>query len=95
MDNNTSPPIRVSVHGPDVTIDSALQVADSIREAFAMTALSMGFSEEEARCSILKVTFRCDGCGLERSDRPGPDEGWSFADNDDFCPACTKARAGA
>lgn len=83
--------VTVSVHGPGASIDTAIEVGEATKRLLAAIADDMGI--EGVEWTIGSVQFRCDGCGLLRPDKPAPDEGWTHNSGDDFCPACTEARA--
>lgn len=78
--------VRVSLHGPDVTIDDALKVGSSLKDLLHEIGREMG---AEVEWRILSVQFKCDGCGRLRPNRPSPDEGWTYRDGDDLCPSCS------
>lgn len=86
------PNLTISVHGPGASIDSAIEVGEATKKLLAAIAEEMGVPAGTIKWQIGSVQFKCDGCGLKRPDKPGPDEGWTFADGDDFCPACTATR---
>lgn len=77
--------VRVSLHGPGVTIEDAVKAAGHTKALLTAIGDEMG----AVRWQVTSVTFQCDGCGLKRADRPGPDEGWTYRDGDDLCPACS------
>lgn len=64
-----------------------MEVAEATKKLLASVAENMGV--EGLEWKIASIQFKCDGCGLLRPDRPGPEEGWTFRDGDDLCPACT------
>lgn len=84
--------VGITVHGTGASIDTAIEVADATRALLAEVAREMGVPDGAVKWKIGSVQFQCDGCGLKRPDRPGPDEGWTYADGDDFCPACSSRR---
>lgn len=85
------PSLSVGVHGPGASIDTAIEVGERMKDLLAAVAEEMGLGDAVS-WEIGSVQFKCDGCGLLRPDKPGPDEGWTHADGDDFCPACTARR---
>lgn len=86
------PRFSISVHGPGASIETAVQTAEAMKKLLAAVGKQMGVPEGAIEWQIGSVQFACDGCGLLRPDRPEPDEGWSFEDGNDFCPACTVDR---
>jgi hypothetical protein len=84
--------VRLSVHGPNASIAAAVTAGVALKELYAEVAREMG--AEGANLHITAVWFQCDGCGLQRPDRPSPDEGWTYSDGDDFCPTCTEDQRG-
>ena len=78
--------VRVSLHGPGASIDDALSAATATTALLDEIARTMG---DEGGWKVTSVFFQCDGCGLKRPDRPGPDEGWTYREPDDLCPACS------
>lgn len=83
--------LKIFVHGPGTSIDAAVEVAEASKKLLAAIAKEMDVSG--IRWEITSVQFQCDGCGLLRPDKPGPDEGWTYDEGDDFCPTCSAARA--
>lgn len=81
--------LTVSLHGPGASIEGAIEAGTAMKKLLEEVAREMGVEGAEWR--IASVYFKCDGCGLSRPDRPGPDEGWTYSDGDDFCPACTES----
>ncbi|MEO7173733.1 hypothetical protein, partial [Flavobacterium sp.] len=79
--------LRVSLHGPGVTIDDAIKAAAATKDL--LDAIGREIGVEGVKWQATSVTFKCDGCGLTRPDRPRQDEGWTYDDGDDFCPSCT------
>jgi hypothetical protein len=86
VEQSQRPTVSLSLHGPGVTIGDAAQVGVAGKELMDAIAQEMGV---DAHFEITAIQFRCDGCGLTRPDRPGPDEGWSYVDGEDHCPVCT------
>lgn len=82
-------PRSPSSHGPNASVDDVIAAAQAFRALVAEVGREMGVEGSDLK--ILSVCFKCDGCGLTRADRPSPDEGWTYADGDDFCPDCTRA----
>ena len=80
--------LRVSVHGPGASIETAIEAAEATKKLLSSVAEEMGIDGVEWK--IGSVTFKCDGCGLERPDRPDPNEGWTYRDGNDLCPECSK-----
>lgn len=78
--------VTVSIHGPGATIETAIEVAEATKRLLAAVAAEMGHTVE---WRIGSIQFKCDGCGLLRPDKPGPDEGWTHKDSNDYCPNCT------
>lgn len=81
--------LHVSVHGPGVSIESAVEVAEAMKKLLGAVAENMGAPVSE--WEIASIQFMCDGCGSTRPDKPGKDEGWTFRDGDDLCPQCALA----
>lgn len=78
--------LTVSLHGPGVTVEDATRAGAATKELLEEVGRTMGVDVE---WEVGPVSFVCDGCGLRLPDRPGPDEGWTHRDGDDFCPACS------
>lgn len=81
--------LSVSLHGPGVTIEDAIEAGSAAKEL--LEAIGQTVGAEGVKWQVASVQFQCDGCGLTRPDRPGPDEGWTHHDGDDFCPSCVPA----
>lgn len=84
-----TPELTVSVHGPGASIEAAIQTAEAVKGLLTAVGEEMGVPANAVEWKIGWVQFQCDGCGLRRPDRPRPDEGWTYRDGDDLCPACT------
>lgn len=87
----SKPALRMSLHGPGVTIEDAMQAGLAGKEL--LEALTEQVAPgSDLTWEVASVQFQCDGCHLTRPDRPRSDEGWTHHDGDDFCPTCTEAR---
>lgn len=84
--------IHVSLHGPGVTVDAAIEAAVATKELLEEIGRTMG---HDLKWEVASIQFKCDGCGLTRPDRPRPDEGWTYRDGDDLCPSCSVENADA
>jgi hypothetical protein len=80
--------LSVSVHGPAVRIEDAIEAGEATKRLLNAVGREMGHPDVAWR--VASVQFQCDRCGLLRPDRPGPDEGWTYLDGDDLCPACSE-----
>lgn len=87
----TEPGVTITLHGEGVTVEDAIEAAQGTKELLLEVGRTMGVDGVE--WEIGSVQFMCDGCDLRRPDRPGPDEGWTHDDGNDYCPACTAERA--
>ena len=84
--------LTVSVHGLGASIDTVIRAGEATKALLEAVGLEMGIPEGSVVWETVSVQFRCDGCGLRRPDRPGPGEGWTYAAEHDFCPACSAER---
>lgn len=87
------PSLSVSVHGPGASIETAIEAGEATKKLLEAVQEEMGVPAGAIEWKIGSVQFKCDGCGLTRPDRPGPDECWTYRDGDDLCPACTAKEA--
>ena len=81
--------VGLSLHGPGASIEDAIRAGEALKGLLAAVGEEMGMPEGAVTWAISSIQFKCDGCGLLRADRPGPDEGWTYRDGDDLCPACS------
>lgn len=80
--------LTVSLHGPEVTVDDAVKAAVATKELLEEVGRTMGVDGLEWQ--VASIQFKCDGCGLTRPDRPGPDDGWTYQHENDLCPTCSE-----
>lgn len=66
-----------------------MQAGQATKELLAAIGEAEGL---DVQWQVQSVQFQCDGCRLRRPDRPGPDEGWTYDDGNDYCPTCSEAR---
>lgn len=85
--SEANPTVSVSLHGPGASIEAAIEAGAALKALLEEVGREVG--AEGVTWRIASVQFRCDGCGLTRPDRPGPDEGWTYSNGDDFCPECS------
>jgi hypothetical protein len=90
MSDNGESGVTVSLHGSAVTIEDAVRAGEATKNLLEALGDDLGVQVD---WQIVSVQFQCDGCGLLRADRPGPDDGWTHRDGDDFCPTCTSGAA--
>ena len=83
----TDDDLAMSLHGPAVTIEDAIEAGEAMKDLLGAVGRAIGARGVEWQ--IASVQFQCDGCGLTRPNRPGPDEGWTYGDGNDYCPECT------
>jgi len=79
----------VSLHGPNVTVGDADEPAQALVALLDLMAEQTG---SPTGWRVGRIEFRCDGCDLRLPDRPPAGSGWTYADGDDFCPACSESR---
>ena len=83
--------IELQLRGPGVDIDRTIEAGRALKDLLAVVAEELGAPKDACQWQIESVAFQCDGCGLRRPDRPSPDEGWTYRDGDDLCPACSQS----
>lgn len=80
--------VSVTLHGPAASIDETIKAGEALKDLLKAGGAALG---ADVDWQTTAVYFQCDGCGLQRPDRPAPDEGWTYRDGDDLCPTCSGA----